>query len=144
MGYKFHQAPPGEQPKPLTPTDIHARGVSLEMGGLQPKQRSFCTDTHKYVGYGGARGGGKSYAVRWKAKAGAMKYPGIRILIVRRQYPDLENSIIEPMIGGIPPEIAGYNAQMHMLRFYNGSRIKFGHYSNEGDSLEYQGKSLPL
>ena len=28
------------------------------------KQRQFLLDEHKYVGYGGARGGGKSWAMR--------------------------------------------------------------------------------
>ena len=31
------------------------------------KQKLFLTDEHKYIGYGGARGGGKSWAVRIKA-----------------------------------------------------------------------------
>ena len=34
------------------------------------KQRRFLTDRHKYVAYGGARGGGKSWAVRVKAIPG--------------------------------------------------------------------------
>ena len=32
------------------------------------KQCLFMADRHKYIGYGGARGGGKSWAVRTKAK----------------------------------------------------------------------------
>ena len=32
-----------------------------------PKQMLFLRDRHKYIGYGGARGGGKSWAVRVKA-----------------------------------------------------------------------------
>lgn len=127
-------------PRNTTPTSRHIEGVPLVLGGLQPKQRLFCRARQRYVGYGGARGGGKSYAVRWKAKAGCLQYPGIRILIVRRTYPDLENSIIMPLVGSLPPEAAGYNATMHLVTFLNGSTIKFGHYSSDQDSLEYQGQ----
>ena len=127
-----------------TATSKKIEGVKMELGQLYPKQRDFCMSRCRYTGYGGARGGGKSYTVRWKAKAGAIQFPGIRILIVRRQYPDLENSIIMPLVTDLPAEIASYNAQMHLVRFYNGSTIKFGHFSSDADSIEYQGKSLPL
>lgn len=126
--------------RPRTNTELRREGVTLDLGSLQPKQRLFCTAQNKYVGYGGARGGGKSYAVRWKAKAGALKYDGIRILVVRRTYPDLENSIIMPLVASLPPEVASYNATLHLVSFYNGSTIKFGHYSSDQDSLEYQGQ----
>jgi hypothetical protein len=36
-----------------------------------------------YTAYGGARGGGKTHAVRVKAVGGAVRWPGIRILILR-------------------------------------------------------------
>ena len=53
------------------------------------KQRLFLNDTHRYVGYGGARGGGKSWAVRVKAVLLCLRYPGIKILIIRKTYPEL-------------------------------------------------------
>lgn len=128
------------QPKAMTPTARRIEGPKIILGDLYPKQREFCMSRCRYTGYGGARGGGKSYTVRWKAVAGALQYPGIRILIVRRQYPDLENSIIMPLISTLPPEVASYNAQMHLVRFVNGSTIKFGHFSSDSDSVEYQGQ----
>ena len=48
----------------------------------------------KYIAFGGARGGGKSWAVRTKAKLMALRYPGIRMLLVRRTYQELENNHI--------------------------------------------------
>ena len=62
------------------------------------KQRLFMLDTHKYIGYGGARGGGKSWAVRNKAVLLCYKYPGIKVLIVRKTYPELWDNHIEPLI----------------------------------------------
>lgn len=58
------------------------------------RQEVFLRDRHKYVAFGGARGGGKSWAVRTKAVLLALRYPGIRLLLVRRTYQELENNHI--------------------------------------------------
>lgn len=113
--------------------------TKLELGGLNPKQKRFCQSRCRYTAYGGARGGGKSHVLRIKAAGGACRYPGIRILIVRREYPELEQSMILPMRKLIPAELATYNGTMRALFFANGSMIKFGHYG-AGDDLEYQGQ----
>lgn len=113
--------------------------VSLNLGTLNPKQRLFCRARTRYVAYGGARGGGKTHVLRIKAFGGGLQYPGIRILIVRKEYPELEQNIILPMRKMIPAEVATYNGSMRMLFFANGSIIKFGHFSS-GDDLEYQGQ----
>ena len=57
-----------------------------------PRQEEFLKCEKKYVAFGGARGGGKSWAVRTKAVLMALKYPGIRILLVRRTMPELESN----------------------------------------------------
>lgn len=113
--------------------------VSLDLGTLNPKQKLFCQARSKYVAYGGARGGGKTHVLRLKAVMGALGYPGIRILIIRREYPELEQTVILPMRRMVPAVLAAYNGTMHMLFFANGSSIKFGHYG-AGDDLEYQGQ----
>lgn len=113
--------------------------VYVDLGELNPKQKLFCQARTRYVGYGGARGGGKSHVLRIKAFGGALTYPGIRILIVRREYPELEQTMILPMRKLIPQEVAVYNGSMHMFFFANGSTIKFGHYGTSDDD-EYQGQ----
>lgn len=119
--------------------DSGGAAVALELGGLNPKQKLFCQARSKYVAYGGARGGGKTHVLRLKAVMGALGYPGIRILIIRREYPELEQTVILPMRRMVPAELAAYNGTMHMMFFANGSSIKFGHYG-AGDDLEYQGQ----
>lgn len=52
--------------------------MKLVIDGPNEKQALFLLDKHKYIAYGGARGGGKSWAVRTKAKLMALRYPGIR------------------------------------------------------------------
>ena len=41
--------------------------ITLKIDRPNPKQDIFLRDRHKHVGYGGARGGGKSWAIRMKA-----------------------------------------------------------------------------
>lgn len=113
--------------------------VNVDMGSLNPKQKLFCQARSRYVGYGGARGGGKTHVSRVKAFGGALTYPGIKILFVRREYPELEQTVILPMRKMIPSELASYNSTMHMFFFANGSTIKFGHYGDR-DDVEYQGQ----
>lgn len=61
--------------------------LRLDFGEVSDKQRAFLNATSFFVCYGGARGGGKSHVARLKAVGMALKYPGIRILMVRCHYP---------------------------------------------------------
>ena len=58
--------------------------MKLVLGVPNEKQRLFFEAKNRYVAYGGARGGGKSWAVRRKSLLLALRYGGIKILIVRR------------------------------------------------------------
>lgn len=102
------------------------------------KQRAFLSDTHRYVAYGGARGGGKSWAVRVKAVLLCGHWPGIKVLIVRRTYAELYNNHIAPLMGMLNG-VARYNKTDKEFRFKSGSSIKFGYCNNDGDLLQYQG-----
>lgn len=113
--------------------------INLDFGTPNPKQVKFLTSRNRYIAYGGARGGGKSWVLRVKAIGGALQYPGIKILIVRLTYPDLQNSLIEPMCKMLPHGYATYNSTMHCIYFKNESQIKFGHYDSKDAALEYQG-----
>ncbi len=98
--------------------------IDLYLGDPNEKQKLFLKDRHRHVGYGGARGGGKSWAIRTKAILLCSRFPKIKILIVRKSYPELEGNHIQPlksMLYGI----AKYNQQHKLLTFANGSTIKF-------------------
>lgn len=105
-------------------------------------QRKFFSSKCKYTCYGGARGGGKTWAVRTKAVGGALKYPGIKILIIRRTYKDLENTLIDPIKTMVPQSVGEYNASLYRMTFINGSYIRFGHLSGYSSTVsgEYQGQ----
>ena len=111
---------------------------TLDLGRAQPKQTLFLRDKHRHIAYGGARGGGKSWAVRTKAKLLAFRYPGIKILIVRKTYKELQNNHIEQLTAELEG-FAKYNRSDKMFRFPNGSTISFGYCANEGDLGQYQG-----
>ena len=68
------------------------RVETLHLSPPNEKQKLFLQCRKKYIAFGGARGGGKSWAVRTKAKLMALRYPGIRMLLVRRTYQELENN----------------------------------------------------
>ena len=102
------------------------------------KQKQFLTAKTKHIGFGGARGGGKSWSVRTKSKLLALRYAGIRILIVRRTYPELINNHINilrtELLG-----IAKYNDKDKVLKFSNGSTINFAYCAKDGDLDRLQG-----
>lgn len=114
--------------------------IVWDPGEANPKQKLFYQARTLYVGYGGAKGGGKSHAVRVKSIGGALHYPGIRILIMRRTYPELESNQINPILRMVPPGVSSYNGSTRILRFENGSIIKFGHWAGDQSELEYQGQ----
>ena len=107
------------------------------------KQKIALLANTKHIGYGGARGGGKSWFVRTKAKLLALKYPGIKILIVRRTYKELLNNHINFLI----PELNGiakYNKSDKVFTFRNGSTINSGYCNNDADLLQYQGAEYDI
>ncbi len=53
------------------------------------KQQEFHAREEPNVLYIGARGTGKSHALRWEAHSRALAYPGFKYIILRRTYPQL-------------------------------------------------------
>lgn len=117
--------------------------MRLITGRPSEKQWQFLTATAKHVGFGGARGGGKSWAVRAKCKVMALKYGGIRQLIVRRTYPELMNNHIQilrrELVGA-----ATYNDRDKELRFPNGSVIRFAYCARDADLDHLQGDQYDI
>ncbi len=116
--------------------------VIWDAGKANPKQREFFMSRTAFTAYGGAKGGGKTWAVRTKAVGGAIVNPGLRVLIMRRTYPELEENHIRPIIRTLPKEIAAYNATSRRLTFFNGSTLKFGHWAGDRSEEEYQGQEF--
>ncbi len=108
-----------------------------------PKQRLFLLDRHRYVAFGGARGGGKSWAVRAKAVLLAAGFPGIKIMIVRRTYPELRANHINPL-KTLLGDCADYKESTKEFTFPNGSVILFRHCENASAVDKYQGTEVDV
>ena len=92
------------------------------------------------VGYGGARGGGKSHWLL--AQMGAddcQRVPGLKCLLLRKVgKANVENfeDLRRRLFGGLPHEFSAYRG---VLTFRNGSRIIAGHFQAEKDIDAYLG-----
>ena len=62
------------------------------------RQREFFASRARFTAYGGARGGGKSWALRRKLVAMCLRYPGIRCLLVRRSIAELKSNHVIPFL----------------------------------------------
>jgi hypothetical protein len=106
-----------------------------------PKQIEFFKAQKRHIGYGGARGGGKSWAGRRKAVMLCMNYDNLQGVLIRRTMPELRNNHIIPL----RQELYGYakyNQDERSFLFPNGSRLMLGYCDNEGDLLQYQGQEF--
>lgn len=117
--------------------------MTIDLGEPQPKQIEFLEATARYVCYGGARAGGKSWVVRFKAVLMALTRPGIKQMIVRRSYPELNENHILPL-RELLSSVARYNDKEKSIFFPNGSRIKFSYCANAGDELQYSGQEWDI
>ena len=110
---------------------------------LNERQKLFFRARRRFIAYGGARGGGKTWSVRVKAMLLASRHSGINILIIRRTYPELLQNHILPLQAELHG-IARWNDNQKRFIFPNGSNIWFGYCSAERDVLRYQGQEYDV
>jgi hypothetical protein len=104
-------------------------------------QSDFLAASEREVFYGGARGGGKSYAML----VDPLRYcdkQNHRALLVRRTMPELRDLInhSQNLYSRAYPG-AKWREQEKEWRFPSGARIEFGYAENLTDALRYQGQS---
>lgn len=103
------------------------------------RQRDFMQARADEVLFGGAAGGGKSYAQLIDALLYALRWPGSKQLLLRRTYPDLERSLVQEHLKLFPRECYRYAGSSHKGVFDNGSTVEFGFCDHEKDVYRYQG-----
>ena len=122
----------------------------------QPKQLRFhaaaracdAADGPVKVGYGGARGPGKSHAVL--AQVGAddcQRYDGLKWLLLRKVGKAAKEGFADLLLRAFPPWLRYYIPSRSQIVFPNGSRILIGHFKDERDvdaylGLEYDGIAI--
>lgn len=112
-------------------------------GRPSERQKLFFASRARYTAYGGARGGGKSWALRRKLILMALHYSSLRVLIIRRTLAELRENHILPMLSELS-DIASYSESKHIFDFPNGSRITLGYMDSERDVLRYQGQEYDV
>lgn len=100
--------------------------------GAWPKQVQFHTAQARYVTYGGARGPGKTRALAEHILAVMLKWPGIPVLVCRRDLKDLKLTFLREWLQVCPKELYDpkYGGQWHKgenwFRFPNMSFLQMG------------------
>lgn len=126
-------------------TSSGARTRETRIFRLQPKQNEFVDCAADICVYGGAAGGGKSYALLAEPIArGFHEVPGFAAIVFRRVSKQITNSgglwdragEIYPWFGGMP------HIGMLEYRFEPGAKISFRHIEHEDDKHQYQGSEI--
>ncbi len=118
-----------------------AGGVTLALGYEPfPKQRLFHGSGAKYRLFGGAAGPGKSKALLMEAILQAHEHPGANTLLLRRTFPELEQSLLLYFKRDVPRELyESFQESKHVVTWRNGSTTRFGYCARESDVYQYQG-----
>jgi terminase large subunit-like protein len=105
-----------------------------------PKQREFHGSAAKYRLFGGAAGPGKTKALLMEAILQATDHPGANTLLLRRTFPELEQSLLLYFRRDVPRELyRSFQESKHLVTWTNGSTTRFGYCQNENDVYQYQG-----
>jgi phage terminase large subunit len=117
--------------------EVRIKGVPSE------RQRLFFASRTRFTAYGGARGGGKSWALRRKLVAICLRYAGAKCLLIRRSYAELKSNHLGQFLSEYS-SLLRYSEGDKTLFFPNGSRIVFGYCSSDRDVLRYQGQEYDV
>lgn len=108
-----------------------------------PKQQEFHASPAKYRLFGGAAGPGKSKALLMEAILQANEHPGANTLLLRRTFPELEQSLLLYFRRDVPRELyESFNDSKHVVTWRNGSTTRFGYCLAENDVYQYQGSEF--
>lgn len=108
-----------------------------------PRQNEFHRSPAKYRLFGGAAGPGKSKALLMEAIVIANDNPGSNTLVLRRTFPELEQSLLLYFRRDVPRcSYQSYQDSKHVVTWWNGSTTRFGYCQNENDVYQYQGSEF--
>jgi hypothetical protein len=117
------------------------RAARVELGYAPfPKQQQFHASPAKYRLFGGAAGPGKTKALLMEAILQAHEHPGANTLLLRRTFPELEQSLLLYFRRDVPRELyRSFHESKHVVTWWNGSTTRFGYCQSESDVYQYQG-----
>jgi hypothetical protein len=118
-------------------------GPEVEFGFIpQPgPQTAFCDCPADIVVFGGARGGGKTYATLGEWWIHSEDYgPDAKGLMIRKTREDLKDTIAEGM--AMYGAAASWKERQGFFQMANGARLQCAYLENDQDAQNYQGWSL--
>ena len=121
----------------MNKNEITVRGIPNE------RQREFFSSRARFIAYGGARGGGKSWALRRKLIAMCLRYDGLTCLLIRRTLPELRSNHVIPFLREYDGIIT-YAESERAILLPNKSRIYLGYCATDKDVLRYQGQEYDI
>ena len=103
-----------------------------------PRQTEFAEQTRrtKYTLFGGAKAVTKSYGLRWLLYRDCIRIPGLRCLLLRRTYGELESTHLLEMPSDaekLKAVGANYKSGIREFSFGNDSLIRAGHCETDSD-----------
>jgi phage terminase large subunit len=119
---------------------VERNGVKETLYEPLAHQARFHSSKARFCLMEGGRGSGKSKAMRWEAYQRCLATPRFRALIVRRSMPELKQSHLEIVPFeidklGLPRE--AWHATDFVIRFPNGSTLRFGHCEDDTTLAKY-------
>lgn len=118
------------------------------LGVPNPKQKQFFSSTSRVTGYGGARGGGKSWSIQMLCVSLAMEYKGLSCCICRKTLKDVKDNHYAALLhiarNVLPSGMMTWRASESTFAFSNGSTISFAFYGTDSDSVRWQGKAFDV
>ena len=125
----------------LADEEAERRVCAIDLGYTPfPKQQEFHASPAKYRLFGGAAGPGKSKALLMEAILQAHEHAGANTLLLRRTFPELEQSLLLYFRRDAPRELyRSFNESKHVVTWWNGSTTRFGYCAREADVYQYQG-----
>ena len=118
-------------------SEIKIRGIPNE------RQKEFFASRARFTAYGGARGGGKSWALRRKLIAMCLRYDGLTCLLIRRTLPELKSNHVIPFLREYDGIIT-YSETERAILLPNKSKIYLGYCAADRDVLRYQGQEYDV
>ncbi len=115
----------------------------LVKGVPNERQKEFFASKSRFTAYGGARGGGKSWALRRKIVLMCLRYPRLRCLIVRRTIAELRANHLYPLLDELGDSVSFLESEKK-IAFPNGSTVTLGYCACERDTLRYQGQEYDV
>jgi phage terminase large subunit len=115
---------------------------------LQPKQielyRLIKDSDYLVIGYGGSKGGAKSHGLRDVLTLLCLEYGGLQTAIFRRISKQLMDNHIVPYFTKYPELRQFYNVQDRIMKFPNGSILRFRSADQEDEIYNIQGSEFDV